>query len=99
MTQEEVRSAADNDFEIEAVDLRDELDFYKVYRAGVIYSQNHPNILKKDEVPISVEELKRLKACETSLYYFLNVIGLCPVCEKAMICEGYVCPHCGHDLS
>ena len=29
MTQEEVRKAADNDFEIEAVDLRDESDFYK----------------------------------------------------------------------
>ena len=31
MTREEVRKAADNDFEIEAVDLRDESDFYKVY--------------------------------------------------------------------
>ena len=61
MTREEIIKAANNDFEIEAVDLRDELDFYKVYRAGVIYGQNHPNILKKDEVPVSAEELKHLE--------------------------------------
>ena len=22
---------------------------------------------------------------------------LCPNCEKAMLCYGYICPHCGYD--
>ena len=50
-----------------------------------------------EEVTISVDELKYLKACKTSLYAYLNVVGLCPNCEKAMLCYGYICPHCGYD--
>ena len=50
-----------------------------------------------EEVTISVDELKHLKACETTLYAYLNIEGLCPNCEKAMLCYGYICPHCGYD--
>ena len=50
-----------------------------------------------EEVTISVDELKYLKACKTSLYAYLNVVGLCPNCEKAMLWYGYICPHCGYD--
>lgn len=60
MTREEIIKAANNDFEIEAVDLRDELDFYKVYRAGVIYGQNHPKlswISVKDDLPYNYPDL------------------------------------------
>ena len=51
------------------------------------------------EVTISVDELKRLKACEITLYAYLNIEGLCPICEKAMLCDKYICPHCGYDNS
>lgn len=52
--EEEITQAANKDFEIEAVDMRDDLDFYKVYRAGVIYGENHPKspwISVKDDLP------------------------------------------------
>lgn len=99
MIEKEIIQAADKDFCIEAIDMCDELDFYNVYRAGVIYGQNHPNILKKDEILISNDELKRLKACEVTLYAYQNVVELCPICEKAMLCEGLICPNCGYDNS
>ena len=53
----------------------------------------------KDEVLISADELKRLKACEVTLYAHQRVVGLCPICEKAMLLEGLICPHCGYDNS
>lgn len=53
----------------------------------------------KDEVLISADELKRLKACESTLYACQNVKGLCPICEKAMLCYGLTCPNCGYDMS
>ena len=53
----------------------------------------------KDEVLISVDELKRLKACEVTLYAFQNVKGLCPICERAMLCYGLICPNCSYDNS
>ena len=99
MTEKEIIQAADKDFDIEAVDMRDDLDFYNVYRAGVIYGQNHPNILKKDEAPISVDELKRLKACEVTLYAHQRVVGLCPICGRARVLEGLSCPVCDYDNS
>ena len=52
-----------------------------------------------DKVIISKQRLTELKACEESLNYFQNVIGLCPRCKKAMLCESFVCPHCGYDYS
>lgn len=55
--------------------------------------------MSKNEVLISADELKRLKACEVTLYTYQNVVGLCPVCEKAMLCEGLICPNCGYDNS
>ena len=55
--------------------------------------------MAKNEVLISVDELKRLKACEVTLYAFQNVKGLCPICEKAMLCYGLICPNCGYDIS
>ena len=51
----------------------------------------------KDEVLISADELKRLKACEVTLYTYQRVVGLCPICGRAMLCYGYVCPNCGYD--
>ena len=55
--------------------------------------------MSKDEVLISANELKRLKACVVTLYAYQNVKGLCPICEKAMLCNGLICPNCGYDNS
>lgn len=49
------------------------------------------------EVLISVDELKRLEACEVTLYAYQRVDGLCPVCEGAMLLSGLICPNCGYD--
>ena len=51
------------------------------------------------EVLISVDELKRLEACEVTLYAYQRVDGLCPVCEGAMLLSGLICPQCGYDNS
>ena len=51
------------------------------------------------EVLISVDELKRLEACEVTLYAYQRVDGLCPVCEGAMLLSGLICPNCGYDNS
>ena len=51
------------------------------------------------EVLISVNELKRLKACEVTLYAYQRVNGLCPVCERAMLLSGLICPNCSYDNS
>ena len=53
----------------------------------------------KDEVLISADELKRLEACEVTLYAYQSVKGLCPICEKAMLLKGLICPNCGYDNS
>ena len=55
--------------------------------------------MNKDEVLISADELKRLEACEVTLYAYQNVVGLCPNCEKAMLLEGLICPNCEYDNS
>lgn len=55
--------------------------------------------MAKGEIVVSVDYLKRLEACEVSLYTFQNVRGLCPICEKAMLCYGLTCPNCGYDSS
>ena len=55
--------------------------------------------MNKDEVLVSVDELKRLKACEVTLYAYQSVKGLCPICEKAMLLNGLICPNCGYDNS
>ena len=55
--------------------------------------------MTKDEVLILVDRLKELEACENTLYSFQQVVGLCPVCGKAMLCYGYTCSHCGYDNS
>ena len=55
--------------------------------------------MNKDEVLVSADELRRLKACEVTLYAYQSVKGLCPICEKAMLCDKYICPHCGYDNS
>ena len=51
------------------------------------------------EVLISVEELKRLEACEVTLYAYQLVNDLWPVCEGAMLLSGLICPNCGYDNS
>ena len=53
----------------------------------------------KNEVLISADELKRLKACEVTLYAYQSVKGLCPICERAMLLNGLICPNCGYDSS
>ena len=55
--------------------------------------------MNKDEVLVSADELRRLKACEVTLYAFQNVKGLCPICERAMLLNGLICPNCGYDNS
>ena len=55
--------------------------------------------MAKGEIVVSVDYLKRLEACEVTLYAYQNVVGLCPNCEKAMLLEGLICPHCGYDNS
>ena len=52
-----------------------------------------------EEVTISVDELKRLKACAVTLYAYQSVKGLCPICGKAMLLEGLICPVCDYDNS
>ena len=55
--------------------------------------------MSKNEVLISADELKRLKACEVTLYAYQRVVGLCPICEKAILLDGLICPKCGYDNS
>ena len=55
--------------------------------------------MNKDEVLVSADELRRLKACEVTLYAYQSVKGLCPICEKAMLLNGLICPNCGYDNS
>ena len=55
--------------------------------------------MAKNEVLISVDELKRLKACAVTLYAYQSVKGLCPICEKAMLLDGLICPVCDYDNS
>lgn len=55
--------------------------------------------MAKNEVLISVDKLKRLKACEATLYSYQSVVGLCPICERAMLLSGLICPRCGYDNS
>lgn len=50
--------------------------------------------MNEDKVLISSKELKRLKACELTLYFLHRKVELCPVCEKGMLCDGVVCPNC-----
>ena len=52
-----------------------------------------------EEITILADELQHLKACEVTLYAYQNVVGLCPNCEKAMLLEGLICPHCGYNNS
>ena len=52
-----------------------------------------------EEVTISADELKRLKACEVTLYAYQSVKGLCPICGRAMLLNGLICPNCGYDNS
>ena len=52
--------------------------------------------MDKNEVLISVDELKRLKAREVSLYANQIVLDLCPVCKKATLLDGLFCPKCGY---
>ena len=52
-----------------------------------------------EEVTISAYELKRLKACKVTLYAYQSVKGLCPICERAMLLNGLICPNCGYDSS
>ena len=53
--------------------------------------------MAKNEVLISVDELRRLRACQVTLYSYQRVVGLCPICEKAMLLDGLICPRCGYD--
>ena len=53
--------------------------------------------MAKNDVLISVDELKRLKACAVTLYAYQSVKGLCPICERAMLLNGLICPKCGYD--
>ena len=55
--------------------------------------------MNKDEVLVSADELRRLKACEVTLYAYQSVKGLCPICERAMLLNGLICPKCGYDNS
>ena len=52
-----------------------------------------------EEVTISSDELKWLKACEVTLYAYQRVVGLCPICGRAMLLEGLICPVCDYDNS
>ena len=50
-----------------------------------------------EKVLISTDELKRLRACKVSLYTYQRVVGLCPICEGAMLLDGLICPKCSYD--
>ena len=49
-----------------------------------------------DSVLISLKELQYLKACEKTLYFYHRDVELCPLCNKGMLIDGFVCPHCGY---
>ena len=53
--------------------------------------------MNKDEVLISINRLKFLEACEVSLYEYQRAVGLCPICERAILLDGLICPRCGYD--
>ena len=55
--------------------------------------------MENTKVLILSEELKRLKACETALYYYHRNVKLCPACEKGMLCDDNICTHCDYDGS
>ena len=48
--------------------------------------------MNKDVVLIPVDELRRLRACEVTHYAHNRVVGLCPICGRAMLLEGLICP-------
>ena len=50
-----------------------------------------------EKVLISTDELKRLRACKVSLYAYQRVVGLCPICEGAMLLDGLICPKYSYD--
>lgn len=51
-------------------------------------------------ITIDDEELQYLKACETTLFYYLNnATNLCPKCHKTILVKGYICSYCGFDPS
>ena len=52
-----------------------------------------------EEVLISANRLKRLEACEVTLYCYHRGIRLCPVCKKGMLCDDNICPCCDYDGS
>ena len=55
--------------------------------------------MNKDEVLIPVDELRRLRACEVTLFAHQRVVGLRPICGKAILLEGLICPVCDYDNS
>ena len=56
-------------------------------------------VVDENHTIVSKSELEYLEACECSLESFTNPVGLCPICRKAIIISGYICPSCGYDNS
>lgn len=52
-----------------------------------------------NKILISEEELQYLRACDFTLHQVNNVVGLCPICKKAILVSGLICLNCGYDNS
>ena len=68
-------------------------------KAVILTESEYNALLEKANKVIDNEEIKYLKACETSLYAFTNPTRICPKCGEAMLVEGFICPSCGYDDS
>ena len=56
-------------------------------------------VVDENHTIVSKSDLEYLEACECSLNSFADPVGLCPICRKAILIRGYVCPSCGYDSS
>lgn len=72
--------------------------------AVILTKEEYQDLLKKSVVDerhdiVLKEDLDYYKACAYTLDQYMNVTRLCPVCGKAVMVSGYVCPACGYDSS
>lgn len=67
-------------------------------RQVVLTEQEYQELLDKANKPDN-NDIEWLKACEYTLESHMDVKGLCPICRKAVLVSGYICPSCNYDSS
>lgn len=65
---------------------------HKAYESG-------RKAIPQDKILIDKHEYQRYKAAYVSLDAYHNITRVCPICGKAVLVDGLVCPHCGYDDS